>query len=207
MKLSIQAFAAAGIVLLTSCGTASSDQENKGDTTAIVTTTTNTMDNTTTRKVEVPSTTHTAFEAKFPQAANIRWEYYRPDMSSVDWDWSGWPSMDTTDYVANFNWEGNDYSAWYDQDGNWIGTTSRISDNNSLPAPVNTAIKNKYSAYTIVSVDKENDKNRTAYEIQLENGNDKMKLLIDEKGNIMKKKMISGDMKTKEKMDVKDSVM
>ncbi|MEO7394970.1 MAG: PepSY-like domain-containing protein [Chitinophagaceae bacterium] len=207
MKLRIQGLAVAGIVLLTSCGSASSDKENAVDTVSTVTTNSSTMDNTTVRKVEVPSTTRTTFEAKYPQASNVRWDYYRPDISYIDWEWSGWPGMDTSDYVANFNLDGTDYWAWYDQDGNWVGTTNKMTDNSSLPAAVNNTINSKYNGYTIVSVDKENDKNRTAYEIQMEKGSDKLKLLVDEKGNIMKKKMVSGDMKTKEKMDIKDSAM
>ena len=198
MKLIIQAIALSGFALLVSCG------NNKSETTDTTITdtsaaTTVTTDNTGVVTVEAPPTAKTAFEAKYPQASNVRWQYHRPDVTSIDWDWSGWPSVDTTDYVASFNWDGHDYWAWYDQDGNWVGSVNKISDHNNLPTAVSDVIKNQYNGYTIVSVDRENDKNRSAYEIQLESGDNKTKILVDENGKVMKKKEITGDTKTKTK--------
>jgi uncharacterized membrane protein YkoI len=39
-----------------------------------------------------------------------------------------------------------------------------------LPDPVKKTIKNSYAGYKIKSIDEENDKNRTVYEIKLEKG-------------------------------------
>ena len=63
----------------------------------------------------------------------------------------------------------------------------------------------QFPGFTIVSAKKENDKNRTAYEIKLENGDNKVKILADESGKILKKKADINGEKTKEK-PVKDSV-
>jgi hypothetical protein len=154
--------------------------------------------------VEVPAATRTHFETKYPKASNVTWTHYYPATLPIDWDLAGWPAMDTSDYVANFNMDGSDYWTWYDASGDWIGTVTPV-DNSGLPAPVSATVKSQFAGYTIKSIDKENDKNRTAYEIQLENGNDKMKALIDENGKLMKKKGKVGGEKIKEK-PVKDSL-
>jgi hypothetical protein len=153
----------------------------------------------------VPSNLKTSFSTKYPDVSGVNWYYYEPSYVPIEWDWSGWPALDTSDYVANFNNNGSDYWVWYDDGGNWVGTVNSINDYSSLPSAVNNTIKGQYSGYNIVSVDKENDKNRTAYEIQMENGNDKVKLLVDENGKIMKKKANINGEKTKEK-PVKDSM-
>jgi hypothetical protein len=111
--------------------------------------------------------------------------------------------MDTADYVAQFNWDGTDYWAWYDENNNWIGTVSTMSDYAGLPAAVNDAVKKNFDGYTITSVSKENDKNRTAYEIKLSKGDDKAVALIGEDGKVWKKKMNTDGVKTKEKENPK----
>ena len=204
MKLSIKMLAVVSLALLFSCNN-TSEKTTTDDT--VATTTTQVTDNTDVVMVEPPATIKTSFEAKYPQATNIRWNYHRPDFATVEWDWSGWPVMDTSDYVASYTWDGSEYWTWYDQDGNWVGSVSRVSDYSKLPQAVNNTVTTKYNGYTIVSVDKENDKNRTAYEIQLESSTSKLKLLVDENGKVLKSKTISGDTKTKDKADKKDSVM
>jgi uncharacterized membrane protein YkoI len=56
-----------------------------------------------------------------------------------------------------------------------------------LPDPVKKTLKKSYSDYKITSIDEENDKNRTVYEIKLEKGDAYAKILIDKNGKILKK--------------------
>ena len=191
----------AAVAALAACGNAGSDKNNTTDSAS--TTETNTV--TTKTSVEVPATTRTSFKAKYPKATEVSWSHYQTTTIPIEWEWTGWPAMDTSDYVASFNVDGSDYWVWYDDGGDWVGTVTEIN-NSGLPAAVNNVIQLQYAGYTVVSAEKENDKNRTAYEIKMENGKDKMKLLIDENGTILKKKGIVNDQKIKEK-PVKDSVM
>jgi uncharacterized membrane protein YkoI len=48
-------------------------------------------------------------------------------------------------------------------------------------------IKNNYAGYKITSIDEENDKDRTAYEIKLEKGDAHARILVDKNGKILKK--------------------
>ena len=70
---------------------------------------------------------------------------------------------------------------------NWIGSTSTM-DSTMLPDAVKATIKKNYAGYTIRSIDEENDKNRTAYELKLEKGTARSTVLIDKNGKILKKK-------------------
>jgi hypothetical protein len=153
--------------------------------------------------VEVPAATKTTFETKYPGASDVTWTNYNEPYSTIDWELAGWPAMDANDYVVAYDWNGADYYTWYDQDGNWVGTTSVISDYSTLPSGVNNTLKSKFNGYTVVSADKENDKNREAYELELEKGADKLKVLIATDGTVLKKKGSVDGEKVKEKADVK----
>jgi hypothetical protein len=152
--------------------------------------------------VEAPATARTSFETKYPNATNVKWDRYTPaDKSTLDpADWNY--NLDANDYVVTFDWEGAPYYAWYD-DGNWVHASTRVSDHSKLPASVNDVIRNKFAGYTIVEVDKEHDKDRTTYEVDLEKGEDKMKVHFDENGKIVKQKGKVDGEKTKTKEEDK----
>jgi hypothetical protein len=200
MKLKKWVFVSGALIAMASCGDNSTTKETSNDSTASATMA---DPNTATpaRSVDVPSSARTDFESKYPGASSITWGYYDEPYSSINWEWTAWPKLDEKDYVVRYNRDGIDYYTWYDQDGNWIGTSSKISDHSSLPAAVNKAVQKEFSGYTITAIDKENDKDREAYELKLANGDKKARALISGDGKILKK---SGDVdEKKEKADVK----
>ena len=177
--------------ITTSCGENSTERTDTDSSTVNTTTNDNTTSaNTpvnTSTSMDVPEPTRTAFTTKYPNASNVNWRRYET-VNTIDWDWAGWPKLDTSDYAVSYTADGVEHWAWYDENNNWVGTVSPITDFNSLPAAVNNTIKKDYAGYTIVSVDKENDKNRTAYEVELSKGSETTKVLIAENGSILKKK-------------------
>jgi hypothetical protein len=204
MKWKIPMLAVITIGLLASCKNKSSENTEVKD--SLTATNTNEGMDPSISSIEVPIGIKTIFEERYPQAANVQWNYYRPvEPYYIDWEWRGWPQMDTMDYVTTYRWNDMDYISWYDDQGNWVATVNNVSDFGTLPQPVNDAISKQYNGYTITSVKKENDKNRTAYEIIIEKGTDHGKLLIDENGKILKKKITVGGETTKDKMNPKDS--
>ncbi|MGB8190586.1 MAG: PepSY-like domain-containing protein [Chitinophagaceae bacterium] len=179
-------------------GTTDADKDS-----ATITTTTTTPDAVATNTVDVPAATRTSFETKYPNASNVRWNRYTPATDRTAMDASDWNyNLDTNDYEVMFNWDGADYYAWYD-DGNWIRASTRVADNSKLPAAVNSAIQSKYAGYEIVEIDKEHDKDRTTYEVELKKGEDKMKVHVDENGKIVKEKGKVGGEKVKTKEEDK----
>jgi uncharacterized membrane protein YkoI len=95
--------------------------------------------------------------------------------------------MDTSYYAVNYTVDNRTHWGWYDKNNNWIGSTSTIQDSTLLPDPVKKTLAKNYAGYRITSIDEENDKNRMAYEIKLEKGNARARVLIDTKGKILKK--------------------
>ena len=183
---------AGAMILFVACGENSTKTESTTDTTVAPSTTTAYT------TVEVPATTKTTFETKYPAATNVQWSRYSEPVP-VEWDLAGWPTLDTSDYVVVFDYDGYDYYAWYDENGDWIGATYTMPDHSKLPTAVNDAIRSQFAGYTIVEVDKEMDKSRSAYEVELHKGDDKIKVLFAENGTVIKKKSRIDDIKTKEK--------
>lgn len=198
MKLKSLLLPAIGAIILSSCGESSTDNTADKDTVSnnSMTTTTTSEGRTT---VVVPEKTKTSFETKYPNATNTVWTKYEP-VEKIEWTWYEWPAMDTNDYVVTYQWDGSNYWTWYDEQGEWVGTVTNITDFATLPAAVTKTLNSQFDGFTITEVDKENDKNRTAYEIDLEKGTDKMKVLIDEMGTVMKKKGTMNGVEVKEKM-------
>jgi hypothetical protein len=139
--------------------------------------------------IVVPDHTRTAFVTQYPTATTVVWSSYDASIPSViDWELAGWPVMDESDYMVSFTMDNEPYYAYYDSDGNWVGTAYVVTNMNSLPAAINTVVLEQYPAYTISTVRKEFWKDRMAYEVELKNGDTKVKLLVDQNGNILKQK-------------------
>lgn len=194
-------FAAIGCTaFFISCGENSSKngKRDNEDTTRTVETTPPVENPAVNTSVQVPDQVRASFSAKYPGATNVTWKSYEP-VDWFDWEWSGWPKMDTGDYVVNYTDDGIEYWAWYDEKNNWVGTSSVVADHSSLPAPVSKAVTDNFAGYKIESIRRENDKDMTAYEIKLSKGSDKAKLLVAENGKVLKKTAKTGGDKTKEK--------
>ena len=140
--------------------------------------------------IVVPAGTRTAFTTQYPTATVVVWSTYDVATLPIDWDLAGWPAMDQNDYVVKFTVDNEPYYAWYDSDGNWIGTAYVINDYKTLPSAVSSTINAQFSGYTITGVNKEFQKDRMVYEVQLRNGDSKAKLLIDGSGNIIRQKTV-----------------
>ncbi|MCP9752467.1 PepSY-like domain-containing protein [Ferruginibacter sp. HRS2-29] len=130
---------------------------------------------------QVPDTIELLFAKKYPKASKTTWMKYEP-VESDDM------KMDDQYYYAVFNSEGADYTAWYNNRGEWVKTSTRVTGNANLPDAVNKTINAQYPGYTIVEIDKENDKDMDMYEIELKNGDKKAKLKILPNGEVFKRK-------------------
>jgi hypothetical protein len=138
----------------------------------------------------VPDVVRADFESQYPNVANVTWSSYDPNVVIInDWELAGWTVLDESDYAVRFNMDNEDYYAWYDSDGTWIGTAYVVRDFNTLPSPVSTTLRTQFPAYTISSVNKEFYRDRTAYEVVLKNTSDsKVILLVDNNGTVIKQK-------------------
>ena len=131
-----------------------------------------------------------AFELQYPNAANVVWTSYDPDVVILnDWDITGWAVLDGDEYVVQFDMDNERHYAWYDSNGEWVGSAIVVNDYNTLPNMVRDAIRTKYPGYSISSVNKEFHKERIAYEVVLRDEDTKQVALIDLNGVVLKSKM------------------
>jgi hypothetical protein len=137
--------------------------------------------------IDVPVGVRTTFTTAYPGATDIVWSTYDVSTVPIDMDLAGWPSLDG-DFVVAFTMSGDRYYAYYDPNGDWVGTAYAVTDYKSLPNGINTMITSKYPDFTISSVTRVMQKDRVAYQVELKNGNSKAKMLVDENGNIIKGK-------------------
>lgn len=136
--------------------------------------------------------TQSAFASQYPNASDVVWTYYDPSLEPmIDWDLAGWGALESNDYVVRFNMDGDDYYAWYDNNGNWIGTAYLVSDYKTLPSSVTTTLNTQFPSYTIEKVHREMQKDRMAYEVVLKRHSDdaKVKLLLNSDGTVIKQKI------------------
>lgn len=138
----------------------------------------------------VSSDAASAFDLHYPTATNVTWTMYDPDVIILnDWDLAGWSMIDTDDYVVQFDMDGERYYAWYDMNGDWIGSAYVVRDFTVLPEMVRSEINLKYPGYTISSVNKEFHRDRVAYELVLTNADKKQVVLMDLNGVVLRSKL------------------
>lgn len=145
---------------------------------------------TNTGNLVVPDRAQASLVEQYPNGTNIVWSYYDPTVVIVnDWELTGWQILDESDYVAKFDMDNEQYYAWFDSNGEWIGTAYLLRDHASLPSYVRTTLTSQYPAYTISSVGREFYKDRNLYEVVMKNNDSKVVLLVDNDGNVVKSKV------------------
>ncbi len=131
---------------------------------------------------QVPDTIRTSFMMKYPKAMKPVWIKYTPE---ADDDMN----MDATYYNVHFMNNGEDVTAWYDNYGAWVKTSTRIPGDSRLPDPVNKTLNAMYPGYKIDEIEKENDKDMDMYKIKIFKGDNKVKLKILPNGEVFKRKV------------------
>ena len=82
--------------------------------------------------VTVPAGVRTNFAVAYPDATNVVWNAYDATVVPIDWEMSGWTVLDKDDYAVTFNMGSDTYYAWYDTNGNLVGTAYAITDYTKL---------------------------------------------------------------------------
>jgi hypothetical protein len=181
MKLTFLSCIAA-MALLVSCETS-----RTATTSTTPTTTTSTADN---AAFGAPTGMQTTFSTQYPNASAVTWSRYDAAATPIDWELTDWPALTTNDYVVTFNMGNDRYYAWYTANGQWVGTAHAVTDHNTLPEGVRNVLNTQFTGYKIDKIERELWKDRLAYEIKLKRGDDdKVKLLIDSNGTILKQKL------------------
>lgn len=136
-----------------------------------------------------PAAVSDAFTKQYPNAGNAAWSAYDSLAAvPIDLRLTGWTKMDADDHMVKFDLDGDTYYAWYDQDGNWIGSASPMKDFTKLPAAVNDAIQNairsRYTDYNVSQVNREFQEGKKTYEVELTSGDNRVRMLVGSDGKI-----------------------
>lgn len=139
--------------------------------------------------VKVTEATKKIFTTQYPAATNVVWSNYDSLAAvPIDLRMAGWKKMDAEDYLVKFDLDNENYYAWYESDGTWVGSAYTMNDFTQLPSAVNTAVKNaikiRYQDYNITNVNREFQKNKKTYEVELKNDGSKVKMLVNADGKI-----------------------
>jgi len=102
---------------------------------------------------KTPAAVTTAFNQKFPNATNVKWD-----------------KENAHEYEASFEWKGETLSANFSDTGEWLETESPISFN-QLPEKVKTAFNDALKGATVKAVAKiETSKGTTKFEVEFKQG-------------------------------------
>ena len=179
----------AAIGVFAACNPSYKATDRTGSTTDSTAVSTTGPASTSTTTVTVPEGTRTAFTTQYPTATNVVWTSYDTQTEiPIDWEMTGWTTMDENDYLVRFDMDNENYYAWYDSDGNWVGSAYVMKDVTQLPEAVSKVINEKYAGYTVKSVNREFQKDKMAYEVELTKTDGKAKILVDSNGTIIKEK-------------------
>lgn len=139
--------------------------------------------------VQVPVGVKQNFSFNYPDATNVVWNQYDAATVPIDWELTGWTAMDANDFAVTFDMGAYKYTAWYDSNGQLVGSTYAVSDFSKLPYAITRLLQDKYKDYMIESAQREMWGSHSAYELKLSKGDSKVKLVVDNNGTVLKEKM------------------
>lgn len=133
---------------------------------------------------KVPSPVMNAFKAKFPNAANPKWEM-----------------EDEKDYEVNFKMSNVAHSAVFNAKGVWLQTESELKVV-ELPASVTQAIAKQFPGFKVEKGEKFEDvAHGSCYEVEIEKGEETFDVLMKANGEVISKKAIEENEGKEEKGD------
>lgn len=120
---------------------------------------------------KTPKQVLNGFSKKFPTAKSVKWD-----------------KENETEWEAEFKMDGIKYSANFDTDGNWKETEHKVKAS-EVPKEIKTALTTAFPDSKIESIEASNTKSGRFYEFMIEKGETDMEIVIDSKGNIVKKEV------------------
>ncbi|MEJ7694387.1 PepSY-like domain-containing protein [Daejeonella sp.] len=118
---------------------------------------------------KTPKAVTTAFNQKFPNASNVKWD-----------------KENAHEYEASFDWKGQKHSANFNDTGEWLETESPITFN-QLPEKVKKAFNASHKGKITKTVAKiETSKGQTQYEVEVKQGLKTVEFFYNANGSIIK---------------------
>ncbi len=122
------------------------------------------------QKRDVSPNVKQAFNQKFPDAQNVSWN-----------------KENNNEWEAEFKMSGMEYSANYNEKGEWLETESEI-ENNELPSRVSQKMAKDYPNASIKEVFKVERKEGVLYEYEFKLNGKTQEVVFDASGNVIESK-------------------
>lgn len=129
---------------------------------------------------KLPAAVEKAFVQKFPEASKAIWE----KENEQEWE-------------AEFKLDGVEYSAKFLADGTWKETEQEIKVA-QLPVPVQDAMKAQFADYKIKEAELAETSDGTVFELEIQNGKEKLEVVFSPSGELLKKEVEKEDHEEKE---------
>jgi hypothetical protein len=123
---------------------------------------------------DVPAAVKKAFESKFSEAKKVEWE------KEKDSEWE-----------AEFEQNGIEYSANFLADGTWVETEHEIKKE-EIPVAVLAKLQLDFEGYKYDEVELSETPNGKFYEMELEKGKEEIEVTFSEEGKLISKKEENG---------------
>ena len=120
------------------------------------------------QKTAIPAQVQKAFQEQYQEATEVEWEM-----------------ENTNEFEVEFELAEMEYTAEYDEKGNWIETSREIKSS-KLPEIVRNQISNLYPGFKIDEAEEIEMPDFKGYEVELEKGKKEVVLLIGADGTIYK---------------------
>lgn len=117
-----------------------------------------------------PENVKEAFSKKFPDAKDVKWE-----------------KENKSEWEAEFKMAGEEYSANFSNEGEWMETEHemKISD---LPNVVKNTLSSEFDGYEVEEAEMVETPKFKGYELELEKGKSTLEVVFDANGKVLKKK-------------------
>ena len=123
------------------------------------------------QKNDVPAKIKTAFDQKFPTAQKVTWD-----------------KENATVWEAEFKMNGKEYSANYDNNGNWKETEYEIKKS-AIPVSVKQTLDKEFAGYKIEEAEISETATGKVYEFAMEKEEKDMEVAISPDGKVVKKEV------------------
>lgn len=115
---------------------------------------------------DIPEPVLKAFSKENSNASNVEWE------------------KDRENYKVEFFTRLEEHEIWYSETGEVVKKVNEM-DPEELPDAVTEAINLRYEGFNMDEVEMIWENNQTTYKVELENGKEEWKLIVDAEGNIL----------------------
>ncbi len=130
---------------------------------------------------DVPGSIKSSFTKRFPNATNVKWG-----------------KENENEWEAEFKIDGKNYSANFNNTGEWVETEYQVKAN-ELPPVVKATLANESKGARIKVSEVSETKEGKFFEFVYSDGEDETELIIDNAGNVVKKEQVDEENENDEK--------